>query len=286
MKGEAVKSKVIVLGAFIFVLLGAHCKKDQLTSAWRDMDIIIEGDSSEWQEHLFYNKDKNISIGLLNDDEAVYLCLVTRDANLKKQVIGGGLILWLDSEGGKHKTFGIKYPIGLIEKGVPPRKLTRGMREADDQFTDEKMSLYFDQTFTGLQVLTKRGRESNFYTLNEVKAKGLEIKASIKNDVLTYELKVPFNFDAGIASLSLDVAAPLGVGLETPELDRSEMQQKMRADTFGKTGGSRGGMRGRGSGTGGGGRGGMRGRSSGMGGQPVIRPQPVKIWTKVILAEK
>jgi len=189
-----VKSKVIVLGAFIFVLLGAHCKKDQLTSAWRDMDIIIEGDSSEWQEHLFYNKDKNISIGLLNDDEAVYLCLVTRDANLKKQVIGGA------------------------------RKLTRGMREADDQFTDEKMSLYFDQTFTGLQVLTKRGRESNFYTLNEVKAKGLEIKASIKNDVLTYELKVPFNFDAGIASLSLDVAAPLGVGLETPELDRSEMQ--------------------------------------------------------------
>ncbi len=287
MKGETVKKQIqlVLLGALVFVLLAASCKKNEIASAWPDVNIVIDGDSSEWQEHLVYNEDKNVSFGVLNDDEALYICLVTTDINLKKQIVGNGLILWLDGEGGKHKTFGIKYPIGLIEKGLPPREFMRSMREPDGRFNDEKMALYFDQTFTGLQVLAKKGKESNFYTLNEAKGKGLEVKASIKNGMMTFEVKAPFSFDAGIASLSLAAAAPLGVGLETPIPDLGKMQQKMGAGAGGKGGG----MGGHG-GMGGGGRGGMGGRGAGQGGmrgQPGISaPAQMKMWTRVILAEE
>ena len=69
----------------------------------------------------------------------------------------------------------------------------------------------------------------------------------------------------------------IGVGLETPEIDREAMRQQMGARGGRRGGGGRGGRSGMG--RAGGGRGGM-GRAGG--GQQ--RPDPLKLWTTVTLA--
>jgi len=282
------KNRIIALSLLSLGLLGVYCRNNEIASAWRDTEILIDGDSSEWKNHLVYNEEKNISFGVLNDEDALYLCLVTSDRDLIRQVVGSGLIIWLDSDGGRHKTFGIKYPIGLASKGMPLREVMRVMRAPNGGLDDDKTGKYLDQIFSELQVLAQKGKQSNLYTLKEAKAKGLEAKARAKNGIFTYEARMPLSFDDGVAAITVPTKAPVGVGLETPLIDFREVQQNMGAGR-GSMGGE-GGMRGSGGGMGGGrgggmggGKGGMRGGAGGRAGMSA--PEPFKIWSTIILAQ-
>ena len=277
---------ITTLGSLIFVLIATSCKKNEISSIWRDGEIIIDGDSGEWTQDLVYNEDNNISFGIRNDAEALYMCLVTSDRELVRKIVGNGLIIWLDSDGGKDRSFGIKYPVGMIGRGASAREFMGAKRDPNNRLNDDQFDLLFEQQFTELQVLAQKGKEKNMYALKEAKEKGLEVKASMKNGILIYEAKTPFNFDGGIAAISLDSSNPVGVGLETPNIDLAEIRKNRSRDSSAMGGAdSEGGMSG--GRRGGGGRGGMGGgRGGGMGGrQEMNTSSPVKIWTTVALAE-
>lgn len=281
------KKQIIALGLLGLLLLSAHCRKKEIPSAWRDAKIVIDGDSSEWESHLVYNEKNNFSFGVVNDNNALYLCVVTANRDMIRKVVGNGLIVWLNSDGGKHKEFGVKYPMGRANKGRPMGDVMRNSRDLNGGFSDEQMDLNSEE----LQVLAPKGKQTNLYTLKEARAKGLETQALIKDGIFTYEVKTPLSFDDGIAAIALSTGATVGVGLETPSIDLREMRQKMDPER-GSMGG-RGGMRGSGGGRGGmgggrgGGRGGMRGGAGGgmsnRGGMSA--PAPIKIWATVNLAQ-
>ena len=102
---------IVLIFAFIFTGCGMH----EFDSTWRDREITIDGkdDGAEWENARYFFGDKKITIGLLNDESNLYIRLSSRDSNMQKQLLALGFIAWFDAKGGKKKTLGIHFPIGM-----------------------------------------------------------------------------------------------------------------------------------------------------------------------------
>ena len=89
------------------------CGGQELASTWRDREVTIDGVDAEWENAVTWVEDKNVAIGLLNDGEYLYICLASIDFQRVRQMVGSGLTVWFDPQGGKEKTFGINFPLGM-----------------------------------------------------------------------------------------------------------------------------------------------------------------------------
>ncbi len=111
------------------------------------------------------------------------------------------------------------------------------------------------------------------------RAPGVTVKLAEVEGSIVYELKVPLAASADAPyAIGTQPGATIGLGLETPKVERPSMEGRRG----GGMGGFGGGMGGRGGGMGGRG-GGMGGR--GGGGRGGFEPaKPMKIWATVRLA--
>jgi hypothetical protein len=83
--------------------------KYAFVSGWRARDIRIDGSDEEWRPILEPVKGQHFSVAFLNDEDALYFCLVTADHNAIRQIGTMGLTLWLNAAAGAKKAFGVRY---------------------------------------------------------------------------------------------------------------------------------------------------------------------------------
>jgi hypothetical protein len=102
-----------LLFALLFLLLIDGCSSIILESRWRIGDAPIDGNGAAWQDTLTSLEDKKSSVGILNDEDNLYIRLMTTNRDLERQVIRQGLTFWFDRDGGEKKTFGIRFPLGM-----------------------------------------------------------------------------------------------------------------------------------------------------------------------------
>jgi len=101
------------------VVLG--CGKAELESRWRDREVAIDGSSADWDGALVSINDGAMDVGLLNDDQNLYICLVAATRDDQIQMMAHGFTIWFDPDGGTEKTFGIRFPGGLVSSGQKKR---------------------------------------------------------------------------------------------------------------------------------------------------------------------
>jgi len=121
------------LPIFVFILfllstLQLGCRTFSLDSNWRNSEIIIDGKTNDWLGSLMYFEEDNISIGLKNDANYMYICMIAEDQRIRIQMMRQGLTLWFDSDAKKKKNFGIKFPIGMQMLSASKQ---RGERDTD-----------------------------------------------------------------------------------------------------------------------------------------------------------
>ena len=91
----------IALAILPVIALGASSKKQRIDSHWKDREITIDGDNGEWPGPLVpVDEHQRLDAAAFNDGQFLYLVLSTRDATLRAQIIGQGLIVWFDPGGG------------------------------------------------------------------------------------------------------------------------------------------------------------------------------------------
>lgn len=257
---------------FFAVLIQAGCTTYEMNSLWKTDEINIDGKSSDWLGKLIYIEAAHISVGLQNDEEVLYICIVAENPSLRAQVMGQGLTLWFDPEGGKNKSFGIKFPL--------PKQLTEEQRKMmtarDPELDKEDRMEEFKPAHRELEILYPE--EDKNIKLPIKKAEGIEVMLKPSSGVLVYELSVPLRVsEPHPYAIGVKAEKTIGIGLEVPKRDRSAMRNA-----------GRGGM-GRGPGGGmvpaGGGRsGGMRG-GGGIGRGPGMI-NGLKIWVGIQLASE
>ncbi len=264
--------------ALLLVLTQAGCRDYELDSLWLKEPITIDGDSSEWRGILYYLKDEKASIGIVNDRENLYVCLITQDPTLSRQALSMGLILWIDPAGRKDRSFGINYPIGARERfGMEPGRDPEGRDPEQIKEDVHKASL---ESLDELRFLDPEGLELDRMEIEQLE--GMEIAVEVSQGMFVYELRLPFTVESRLPfALTLQTGQDIGIGLEIPKLEREEMQQSMGG---GRGGSSRGGGTGSraGGGRGGGGKRGRPGASSGNFDQDLLKGK--KIWATIHLA--
>ena len=248
----AVTRRVYLLIFFLTAISLTGCDEVELQSQWRTKPITIDGSNADWTEDApYFDKDSRMLVSIMNDEDDLYIRLLTRSETTKRIFLRAGFTIWIDDTGDSEKNFGVQFPLARQKQmrgTLPDHKPRTSMQESlvDSQYN--------------LAILKGSGSRQTI-PITKAEEMGIYARLGMEQGYLIYELKIPITWP--------EENRTLGIGFETGKLERP-------------SGGSGGGG-GRGGGRGGGG-GGMKG---GKGGQPGGgRPEPVEIWTKVHLAER
>jgi hypothetical protein len=275
----------LVLAVLAPAVLGASGKKQRLDSHWKDREITVDGDSGEWPGPLLaVDEHQNLTAAAVNDGQFLYIVLHTRDAALRAQIMGQGLIVWFDPGGGEKKSFGLKFPVGMGDGDMPGRG--RGFRRPDaaagSAQGDPSQRVAALEPPNRLEVFGPDKDDAHSFVAD--KAPGLSVKVGQVEGSLVYELKVPLVKTGELPyAIQAKSGALIGFGLETVKRERPEREGR-GGGMGGFGGGGGGGMGGRG-GMGRGG-GGMGGRGGGMGRGDYEPPKPLKAWATIQLSAR
>lgn len=271
---------MLFLTLISIILLTACVQPVKLNSQWRDHEIVIDGLDSEWENTTVYIPKQKISLTLLNDQHNLYIRLASRDRRLVSQVMGMGFTLWLDPHGGKRKTFGIHFPLGMQDMERPAGAMMPG--DNPDEFVTK-----FPESMVEMEILGPGKEESRRIRLSAAEIQGLHLKIGFVQGNLVYELQVPFFQDElhplgiGLDPTDMDTNQVIGMGFETSEFDMSKMKNRMEGENPGGF-------------TPEGGTGAPPGGGPGMGGGPQgvgmpgggMKPERLNLWSTVKLASK
>jgi hypothetical protein len=193
----------------LFVAGFAGCGVLELQSAWRDREIIIDGDASEWIGLTTRVEKGNLSVGVVNDDENIYLCLYTPNTEVAGQVVFGGLTLWLDPDGGIDRKLGIHCPIGARGPAGKDRDV------ADRREMEEMLAEMLSGAGQEVEILGPDNEVLDRYTAETLP--GIEVALGY-SDRLAYEIKIPlYESEEHPYALRVDWDQKVGIGFVTPE---------------------------------------------------------------------
>ncbi len=281
-------SQFVILGLIFGLPVAAGAaKRPRIDGHWRDREIAIDGDSGDWAGPLASLDEKHpINAAVANDGHSLYLVFSTSDAAVRRQIMRQGLTVWFDPGGGEKKHFGIKFPVGFTpgmggrgRRGGRGGFGPRGGGDGDDPGASEGTPDQPDQMEppNRLEVYGPVKDDAHTFVLDA--APGIAVKVGQVEGYLVYELKVPLARTSETPyAIEASAGSVIGLGLETPEIERPQRMEGV--------GGRGGGMGGRGGGMGGRG-GGMGGRGGGMGDRRsggFEVPKPLKVWATVQLA--
>jgi hypothetical protein len=244
----------------------------ELSSSWNNNKIVVDGNADDWGGHFFYLKDSHVSLGLRNDQDFLYLCLMSSEGQFRRQMMGLGLTVWLEPEGGKK--WGIHYPIGFVGQGIRPsfnREEAEGERDT---------APLFGQSLQNLEILGSGDEDRQQFSALETP--GISVKVGNSQGSAVYELRVPLRTSSDHPyAVGAAEGSSVKLALETGKLE-SENRRGEMSDGGREGGGRGGGWRG-----GGGGRGRGGGWSGGEGGGRTPggeRPEPLDFSAVVHLA--
>lgn len=296
------RERMMRLGQVVILILCAGslagCRGLEVNSVLRSGEVSIDGVPAEWQGLTTYVENPNSAIGVMNDDQYLYVCFSTPVKSLAAQVLRQGLTVWFDVGGGKDKGFGVHCPMGALPpmadsmrtreragspgtQGTARAPATPGAPGASREMPGGGMAgegtvlRGFDDATERIEIIGP-GKDERV-VLPSSEGQGIEVKMGNQAGRLIYELKVPLRVsETHHHAIGVEVAGPkasvVGIGLETPAVETEALgQPPERGEMPGGMGGRMpgGGEPGEGGGAeGGGGPGGGPGSGpGGMGGR-------------------
>jgi hypothetical protein len=304
--GRIVRWSAVLGLAAILAAAGSGCGGAEFDSSFRRAPVAVDGSDSDWVHALTYVENIKSFVGIRNDDEYLYLCLVCENHETSRRFLMGGLTLWFDPTGEEKETFGIRYPLGMgagmLPVGAPgegpgdgrpggggggagSESQDRGEHGGGQQGTEggargdaRNLARLAREALKEIEILgpAKGSRRRELVS----QLQGIQVAVGNLEGAMVYEIRVPLTASSAAPfALGATAGGRIGVGLKTgvagPQGMRGEGGSRSpRGGGPGGGGGPAGGRPG-----GGGGPGGGRGGRGGMGSS-----SPIKGWIEVRLA--
>lgn len=275
MKALSWLSECLVLSV---VILAVHSPVEagdmKLAGAWRESNIVIDGNEDDWAGQQVYLEDLRGAIGTANDSEYLYVAISTQREDLMMKMLMSGFTVWLNGEGAKDRDFGIQYP--GVRPFIPAREPESGEHQRPDLVS---LLALLDSSDAAPVVL---GVEGTVIERLSHSTPGYTSAAMANHEGrLVFELKVPLAYTADHPrALGAEPGAKIAVGMETGKMAMDEDRRKMMMEKMGAPPGGGGRRGGRGGGMGPGRPGGRMSRPEG-----TERPKPFELWAKVTMAQ-
>ena len=242
------------------IILFTGCGGEEFESHWRDREITIDGDASEWRgTEQYSDDDKGVRFAVFNDGEFLYICFTTWNTKTQQQILVRGLTIWFDPEGGDERAYGIDFP---LTKG--PEEM-RGLRETARVDRAKAIEDLLVRSRSEMIIGRTKDYDGSWMFVEDGKDLGIEAVIDIKDRILVYELKVPLTGGQNLPFPDGMVAGGLaGLGLEMGKIDVDEMRKQMDGQ---RPQGGRGG-----------------GRPGGSGEMREAMEEDLEAWMKIKLA--
>ena len=261
----------------------AACSSARMESHWQSQPISVDGNGSDWGDlALDYNEEMDIVYGAANNSENLLLTLRFRDARLAQKATHRGLVFWVNGDGKKKKSLGIRY---VDQNAIPMRFEEMRERMGDLPPNDNWRDNRDERANRQLPMNGKFYRISGDTT--EISGNGLNGFAgavAFNDGVYCYEIKFPLSAIGEKAQPGQKIKIGLEVEAVSKEI-REEMKERMKEMRGSRPGGGMGG------GPPGGGMGGrpgggrMGGRPGGMAGEnPMDELDAQQLWVTLQLA--
>lgn len=258
---------ILTLLSVVFFIQG--CKEIEMTSRWNQQNIEIDGLDNEWYGSYKFFEEEKAAISARNDSTYLYLVFKTIDNQVKQKILSNGLTVWIDPSAEEEKSFGIHYPIGMMNwnKSQLYNPADWGTPEEREKRLKEKSKIMLKE----LEINSSSGRSQYDYSFGN--PYNIKIALNDTTGVLVYELKIPLTPPVGsISDLNIIPGSKINIGIETGEIDRQSMMDKKSSG--GMTSGGRGG--------------GKMGKGGGMSGgnQSAMKNmlEPIKFWISLNLS--
>jgi hypothetical protein len=250
-------------------------------SVWGSPSETIDGHADEWTALVPLDITR-VSLGVQNDGHSLYLAIASSDQTRRRQLVIAGLVVWFDAEDKKRRVFGIRVPgTGLPGSVTGDPQPPTTPPDAAPAPRDEPQHRA-QATVPPVSYVEIIGPGENDRRRLELEAlRSIKVARGQQEGSLVMELQIPLaKNDSIVHAIGARPGQQIGLGFETPAMERPERAQSGR--TGGGRGGFGGGIRG------GAGGGGMGGRGTGGPPQAEVaraeRPDPLKVWTSVLLA--
>jgi hypothetical protein len=192
------------------------CGAYKISSSWKDRDIKIDGDDSEWNGRM--TQCDSTFFGVCNDTDSLYMCITTTDDNVKSQLLGmygQTFTLWFDPDDDNNKTFGLRF-----SSGKPYSKTRAG----SDSTLSDKNQIFMTAAKEYKENLKVAVIENGKIIAQLADTKGIETALGVAQDgkKLTYELKVPLKTnDSTIYAIKTSPGKTIGVIFESSKTTAS-----------------------------------------------------------------
>ena len=246
------RDRVVLLSIFVVFSLAcaAGCGAMRLNSNWRDRPVIINGSTDDWEGLLRPVDDGAAYVGIMNDSDFIYICLMTARADLHRRLSGMGLLVSFQPDDDNKPPLSIHYPVRPLPPDGGPRAIQTNEELQQDQPFDERT---FSRDLAVAEVAAKNSQDRTRISIDSTP--GLHLMISGRKDWFVYELQIPLAAP-GQYPIAIDSKAGENVTIrlqaEKPDLSR----MRDREPGGGEPGrGGRGGVGHPGGRMGGGGRG-------------------------------
>ena len=207
-----------ILGLILLVIvaLGAEAAfgAGSLESPWLDKEVVIDGLGGEWKGDEKKVPGTKLKAATAHDDQFFYVSLSTKNDDLQRQILRGGLVLWLDDTAAEAKGFGIRFPLPMREYRDQLRgqgrsgggggtqgagRGQRGRRSPEAMWQRIREIEHEVEILSGSEEVALRSKVAEF--------DGIEIAMDRLDDRLVLEYKIPRVATETSAAVAPDAAA-------------------------------------------------------------------------------
>jgi hypothetical protein len=173
---------------FVLILLCSCSSVKEIKSGFGSQQIKIDGDASDWEGKLSFDKKNRLATGFQNDGENLYICITTSERDNIMKMLRLGTTIWFEPQNGGKK-IGLKFPLPEPESF---RDVMFAQR-ADPDFR-ENMEARFNKIITTQHEISVVNEDDySLYLLDAHDENNFTAKLGLAKGILVYELKVPLS---------------------------------------------------------------------------------------------
>ena len=211
--------KITLLAFIVFTAWSTYAQKNALNSLWRDSNIVINGDPTDWdQPFRYYDSKARIQYSVANDATNLYICLKTMDEKAQMKMLRTGMDVWIDTSGKKKETSMIRYPLA----NDPKLEWIQDPSEPDQQHLErpdlKKMKMDYSLSDKRMKLVGFKNIPNEQMLIENKYGIQLAIGWD-KDDIFTYEMKVPFRTFYKEAINAADTLRPITIGVKVNGFD-------------------------------------------------------------------
>ncbi len=217
------RSNKLPVVAVTFLLLASSCGSSKkagkdssvLPGNWQSTPIVIDGDNRDWPSpYPNYDSKAKVAYATSNDRKYIYITMQTGDELTQMKMLKGGMVVYIDTGGGKEETFSISYP---LENNSTDLELPQGMDGQKDGGVQFEKQLA-QRIRKGIEAANQFSIDGfpgckGGYLINQVVPCGIKLKARLDEyKEIVWEAAIPvkslYNKDTLTAA---DAGRPISV---------------------------------------------------------------------------